>query len=155
MTQIGTYAVGHAFEDKVLNKLIDEVCPDLIFRNVLYATKNNYPIFEQDIILLKDMRVLLVECKCHKTDKYICDALFSSVKAKTRLFNTIASVRSASVIVTSDNIQTGGCSLALKDIRRLNNIITKLPPNRNTEQLVRTVSTSRQMELTKLKGGHI
>ena len=155
MRQHGTYSLGHEFEDKVLNKVLDEVCPDLIFRNVLYASKRNYPIFEQDIIILKDMRVMLIECKCHKTDKYIDDNLFSSVKNKTRLFNTIANVKSTSVIVTSDNIKTGGCSLALKDIRLLNTIINQLPPNKNIEQLVRTVSTSRQMELTKLKGGHI
>lgn len=152
---MNSYEIGHYFESEVVDAIMSSVCPDLLFKNILYANTRNYPIFEQDIVILKNSRVLLVECKCHTTDRYITDKLFDKVRRKTILFNKIANVKASSVIVMPYDITTFGCVLSIRDIDKLNKILDKIPPNKSLEQLVRTVSTSRQLELTKLKGGHV
>ena len=160
-----SYSLGHNFEDEVASALRVVLEPDYVFQNVLFGT---YPIYETDILIVKDSKVLLIECKDYSrrfnstrpnemyAGRYREKNFLYNYNKKANIFSKLTNTKAKYIVIASDKAEHNNpYILGMRHLASIKTIFNSLDKSEDMTLLTELLRDSKQKELAHLKGGHI
>lgn len=156
-----TYTKGHLFELEVIAELQEYIPECLCYHSILLP---NPPYYETDIILVKDKKVLLVECKDLEGDIYYddisselfvgnfqVDNFLRKYNRKVNLFKRYG-VNTKCVVITRKET-TSRSLIPITKINKLAKLIKTLPDSNIQKLNEEVLNLGIQNELHNNRGG--